>query len=160
MQDLVDTLSGLLKAKGMKLACAESCTGGLLSATITNKSGASDIFERGFITYSNESKVEMLGVSEEIIKQHGAVSAETASSMAKGALKNSQAQLSVSITGIAGPDGGSTQKPVGLVYFGYALKDGSSGSLEGHFEGKREEIQARAVIEALKHLISILQESA
>ena len=116
MQDLVKSLATLLLDKNMKLVTAESCTGGLLAATITHKAGATQIFDRGFITYSNASKCEELGVTEETISLHGAVSAQTAEAMASGALKNSKANIAVSITGVAGPDGGSDKKPVGMVW--------------------------------------------
>ena len=129
MQDLVEHLSILLAEKGWKIVAAESCTGGLLAAAITHRPGSSQIFERGFVTYSNEAKMECLGVSAETLEKYGAVSDQTAEEMALGALKHSKADLAISITGIAGPDGGSHNKPVGLVYFGYALKGGSSGSL-------------------------------
>jgi nicotinamide-nucleotide amidase len=157
MQDLIEHLTALLKKKKFKLVTAESCTGGLLAATLTHRSGASEIFERGFITYSNESKTELLNVAEDILKKQGAVSAETAEAMATGALQNSRANLAVSITGIAGPDGGTAEKPVGLVYFGYALKGGSVGAIEHKFQGSREEIQSHATMTALKHLISVLE---
>ncbi len=156
MQDLVETLTDLLKSKNMKLVTAESCTGGLLATSITHRAGASEVFERGFITYSNESKHDLLDVSNVLLDSYGAVSAEVAQSMAQGALKNSKADLAVSITGIAGPDGGTDKKPVGTVFFGYALKGGSAGSLEHHFEGTREKIQSIATITALKHLIRVL----
>lgn len=158
MQDLVDQLGKLMMEKNMMLATAESCTGGLLSATITQKPGSSKFFERGFVTYSNEAKMELLGVSKETLEKQGAVSPETADAMAQGALNNSRAHLAVSITGIAGPDGGTEEKPVGLVYFGFALKEGSAGSVESRFEGSRKEIQVQATVTALKHLISILEE--
>ena len=158
MQGLVNKLADLLIEKDIKLVSAESCTGGLLSATITHRAGASKIFERGYVTYSNEAKIEILNVSPLTLDQYGAVSAEVAKEMAFGALQKSCADLSVSITGIAGPDGGSEEKPVGLVYFGYALKGGSNGSLEKHFEGERQEIQVQSTITALKHLISVLEE--
>ena len=157
MQDLVDKLSELLKKKEMMLVTAESCTGGLLAATMTHKPGSSAVFERGFVTYSNTAKTEELGVSEDILSQYGAVSTQTAQLMATGALENSSADLSVSITGIAGPDGGSEKKPVGLVCFGYALKGGSSGSIEQRFEGSREEIRTQATVTALQHLITVLE---
>lgn len=157
MQDLVDQLTSLLTAKNMMLVTAESCTGGLLSATITHKAGASNIFERGFITYSNDAKTELLGVPATLLEQHGAVSEEVAEAMAKGALENSNAGLAVSITGVAGPDGGSDEKPVGTVFFGYALKEGSSGALEHHFEGERKVVQVQAATTALKSLITILE---
>lgn len=157
MNDLVEQLMFLLKEKNMKLATAESCTGGMLAATITHKAGASHVFERGFVTYSNDSKMEMLGVPKQMIDMNGAVSAQVAEAMARGALKNSHAHLGVSITGIAGPEGGTPQKPVGTVFMGYALKNGSAGSVHNEFTGSRQEIQAHSVHEALKHLIFILQ---
>jgi PncC family amidohydrolase len=157
MQDLVEHLAKLLKEKNMMLVTAESCTGGLLAATLTHRSGTSQFFERGFVTYSNEAKIEELDVGPTIIENYGAVSAETAEAMAVGALQNSRAHLAVSITGIAGPDGGSAKKPVGLVYFGYALKGGSCGSVEYHFEGNRADIQTSATMTALKHLITVLE---
>lgn len=156
MQDLVEQLSGLLQRKNMLLVTAESCTGGLLAATITHRPGTSKIFDRGFVTYTNEAKMEMLGVPKEVIDNHGAVSTECAEAMAKGALTHSHAHLSVSVTGIAGPDGGTETKPVGLVYFGYALKGGSSGSIKQLFEGDRMHVQSLAVMTALKHLIQVL----
>ncbi len=159
MQDLVEKLSTLLKQKKLKLVTAESCTGGLLSATITHRAGASEVFDRGFITYSNEAKHELLAVPLETLNAHGAVSAQTAEAMAEGALKNSRAGLAISITGIAGPSGGSHEKPIGLVYFGYTLKGGSTGSTKEIFEGSREEIQVQAVITAMKNLISVLEKS-
>ena len=157
MQDLVDELIALLLARGFKLVTAESCTGGLLSAAITEKSGASEIFERGFITYSNEAKVEELEVPEDIIKQYGVVSSETAQAMAVGALKNSHTDIAVSITGIAGPDGGSEEKPVGLVYIGVALKNGLTETFGYVFEGNRTEIRTQTVESALQHSIDILE---
>lgn len=141
----------------MTLTTAESCTGGLLSATITHKAGASKIFDRGFITYSNESKTELLGVPKEIIAEQGAVSGGVAQTMAEGALKNSRASIAVSITGIAGPDGGTDEKPVGLVYFGYAMRDGPVGSMQKKFTGSRTKIQSQAVQTAIKQLINILR---
>lgn len=158
MQDLVQTLRNLLEAKNMTLVTAESCTGGLIAATMTHKSGASKVFDRGFITYSNQSKIDLLNVNELLLEQHGAVSAEVAQTMAQGALNNSQADLAVSVTGIAGPAGGTEEKPVGLVYFGYALKGGSAGSIQHNFEGSREKIQSNATITAIKHLITVLSE--
>lgn len=157
MQDLVEKLAALLKENKMMLVTAESCTGGLLAATMTHKPGASEVFERGFVTYSNEAKHEELGVPEDTLEKYGAVSAETAEIMAKGALDNSHAGIAVSITGIAGPDGGTDKKPVGLVFFGYALKGGSCGSVEYKFEGNREQIRVTATMTALKHLISVLE---
>jgi nicotinamide-nucleotide amidase len=157
MHDLIETLSRALKEKGIKLVTAESCTGGLLAAAITHKPGASDIFDCGFITYTNQSKMNLLGVPEVVLSSFGAVSGETAEAMAKGALKNSNAALAVSITGIAGPGGGTDKKPVGTVFFGYALKNGSTGSIECHFKGNREQIRTAAATNALEHLLTVLE---
>ncbi|KFB09986.1 CinA family protein [Nitratireductor basaltis] len=110
-----------LQQRGLMLATAESCTGGLVAGAITDINGASEVLDRGFVTYTNEAKVEMLGVDPQTIKQHGAVSKECAREMADGALRNSHADIAVSITGIAGPGGGSPDKPVGLVWFGLAV---------------------------------------
>jgi nicotinamide-nucleotide amidase len=112
-----------LRKRGLRCAAAESCTGGLVSGLLTSIPGSSDVFDRGFITYSNEAKQEMLGVPGSIIKEHGAVSANCAEAMARGALQNSMADIAVSITGVAGPGGGSEAKPVGLVYFSVAVKN-------------------------------------
>ena len=122
LTDLAIKTLGKLRAVHMLCATAESCTGGLVAALLTSIAGSSDTVERGFVTYSNQAKQDMLGVEHSIILQHGAVSAETAQAMAKGALENSCADIAVSITGIAGPGGGSKDKPVGLVYLAVATK--------------------------------------
>jgi len=160
MQDLVSQLAAKLKEKNIMIVTAESCTGGLLSTALTHPAGASAYFDRGFITYSNEAKQEQLNVSKKIIIDYGAVSAPTAEMMAKGALENSNAGISISVTGIAGPDGGTPEKPVGTVIFGYALKGGSSGSIEHLFQGSRQQIQTQSVITALKSLIKILGDTS
>ena len=126
-QDYIDRASELLvlcRERGLRIATAESCTGGLIAALFTEIAGSSDVFERGFVTYSNDAKNEMLGVFKKTIQQYGAVSPQTASSMASGALENSCADISIAVTGIAGPGGGSAEKPVGLVYLAAARKDG------------------------------------
>jgi nicotinamide-nucleotide amidase len=120
LTDLAIQTLDMLRAAKMRCATAESCTGGLVAALLTSIAGSSDVVERGFVTYSNDAKQEMLSVPPSIITEHGAVSAETAIAMAKGALANSKADISVSITGIAGPGGGSDAKPVGLVYLSVA----------------------------------------
>ncbi len=160
MQDLVEKLSTMLKEKGMKMATAESCTGGLLAAAMTYRPGSSEVFDSGFVTYSNEAKTSLLKVPEQMITMNGAVSAQTAEAMARGAVNNPQANIAVSITGVAGPGGGSENKPVGLVYIGYAIEDGKKGSVECHFEGSREEIRAQAATTALQKLIEVLEEDA
>lgn len=134
--------------RNLKLATAESCTGGLLAALFTEIAGASDVFERGFVTYSNQAKIELLGVPADIIAAYGAVSAETANAMADGALKNSHADIAISTTGIAGPGGGSADKPVGLVYIGIANRN-SSRSSHNIFIGSRDEVRMQAVAAAI-----------
>lgn len=141
-------------AAGRLVAVAESCTGGLVAAAITEISGSSAVLERGFVTYSNEAKKELLDVPAETIEACGAVSAECAEAMAKGALANSRAQVAVSITGIAGPGGGSAAKPVGMVCFGKALADGSVKVHVRQFgAGTRAEIRAQAAVVALELLL-------
>jgi nicotinamide-nucleotide amidase len=120
--DEAATLLDLLRARELKLATAESCTGGLIAAILTEVPGSSDVFERGFVTYSNEAKAEMLGVPAALIKEHGAVSEEVARAMAEGALRNSRTDIAVSVTGVAGPGGGSAEKPVGLVHLAAARR--------------------------------------
>ena len=119
--DLADALLQACQQRGIMLATAESCTGGMIIAALTDIAGSSTVVDRGFITYSNEAKTEMLGVSAATLEAHGAVSRETAVEMAQGALTRSRAGLTLAVTGIAGPGGGSTEKPVGLVWFGIAL---------------------------------------
>ena len=115
----------LLRATGLKLATAKSCTGGLIAGAITEIAGSSDVFDRGFVTYSNEAKAEMLGVPPALIAAHGAVSPEVAMAMAEGALRHSRADVAVAVTGVAGPGGGTTSKPVGLVYLCAARSGGA-----------------------------------
>lgn len=120
--ELADHFLKACKRSGILAATAESCTGGLIIAAMTDIPGSSSMVDRGFVTYSNEAKMEMLGVSEQTLGEHGAVSPETAGEMAEGALKHSRAGIALAVTGVAGPDGGSADKPVGLVWFGLALK--------------------------------------
>jgi len=146
----------LYRARGWKIATAESCTGGLVAAALTDIAGSSDVVDCGFVTYSNEAKQAMLGVPLATLKRHGAVSSETATAMAVGALKNSQADVVVAITGIAGPGGGSKQKPVGLVHFAAASRDGRRIARSRRY-GKigRRRVRQRSVAEAfdlLRHL--------
>jgi nicotinamide-nucleotide amidase len=146
----------LSRARGLKIATAESCTGGLVAAALTDVAGSSDVVDRGFVTYSNAAKQAMLGVPAVTLKRYGAVSAETAAAMAKGALKNSLADLAVAITGIAGPGGGSKDKPVGLVYFAAAKRGGSSVARSRHY-GKigRGKVRTLSVAQALELLLSL-----
>lgn len=143
--------------KGVMIAAAESCTGGLLTGALTDIPGSSAVVERGFVTYTNEAKADMLHVATTTLEQHGAVSDQTAAAMAEGAVIHSRAQLAVSLTGIAGPGGGSAQKPVGLVHFGVCGPHGTH--VEHHvFSGERSEVRLQAVQYALSLLIHTLQE--
>ncbi len=149
---LAETVLARCRAKKWTLATAESCTGGLVAAALTDIAGASDVVERGFVTYSNRAKSELLGVPAELIARHGAVSAETAAAMAAGALAKAPVDLAVAVTGIAGPSGGSPDKPVGLVYFGLARRGGKSHTERKIFKGDRAEIRRAATLRALELL--------
>lgn len=156
LQSAERLLADLVDAK-LKLAAAESCTGGLVSALFTDIAGSSAVFERGFVVYSNEAKRDMLGVPGDLIADHGAVSEQVAIAMAEGAVKNSRAQLAVSITGIAGPDGGTPVKPVGLVHFGAHLKGGITLHEERRFGSiGREAIRLKSVETALELIRKLL----
>ncbi len=159
--DLIGAARALLdlcRTKELTLAAAESCTGGLLAATLTDIPGSSDVFDRGFVTYSNAAKQEMLGVPAAILAAHGAVSRETAEAMVQGALVHSSASLAVSITGIAGPGGGAPGKPVGLVHLAAAARDGRPVHQQQHFgEIGRTQVRRAAVLQALAMLRSLAQ---
>jgi nicotinamide-nucleotide amidase len=144
------------RARGVMVTTAESCTGGLVSASLTDIAGSSDVFERGFVTYTNAAKQTMLGVPAETIAAHGAVSAETAAAMARGALAHSQAQIAVSITGVAGPGGGSAEKPVGLVHLAAAASNGNALHRERRYGPiGRMAIRQHAVLDALEMLLEL-----
>jgi nicotinamide-nucleotide amidase len=146
----------LFRARGLKIATAESCTGGLVAGALTEIAGSSDVVDRGFVTYSNEAKEAMLGVPSATLARHGAVSAETAAAMAAGALKNSSADIVVAITGIAGPGGGSQQKPIGLVHFAAASRDGRSVARERRYgDIGRQSVRQQSVAEALDLLAAL-----
>jgi nicotinamide-nucleotide amidase len=153
--DLCAQLAQALLARGWMLATAESCTGGLIAAACTDLSGSSNWFERGFVTYSNEAKVQMLGVDDQLIARHGAVSEVVARAMAIGAVRQSRAQVSVAVTGVAGPTGGSPEKPVGTVWFGFQV-DGQLSSETCRFDGDRAEVRAATVRHALQRLLQLL----
>ncbi len=139
--------------EGLTIATAESCTGGRIGAALTDVPGSSAVFERGFITYSNEAKMEMLGVRPALIVSHGAVSGEVAKAMARGALAGSSADIAVSVTGIAGPDGGNAEKPVGLVWFGLATRNAPARAERRVFaHGSRDFVRTKAVETALAFL--------
>jgi len=146
-------LLDLCRRKQLKIAAAESCTGGLVAATLTEIAGSSDVFERGFVTYSNEAKQAMLGVSGTTLASHGAVSRETALEMAKGALAHAPAELAVSITGIAGPGGAVAGKPVGLVHLAAASRGGELAHRERRYgDIGRAQVRRAAVVDALAML--------
>ena len=141
---------------GRRLATAESCTGGMVAARLTDIAGSSDVVERGFVTYSNEAKIELLGVSAELIQHYGAVSAQVARAMAEGALAHSRADIAISITGIAGPGGAVPGKPVGLVYLAVASKGRDTKAERQHFDGDRPAVRGAALERALELLDSAL----
>lgn len=138
------------RAAGVMVATAESCTGGLIAATLTAIAGSSDVVERGFVTYSNDAKTELVGVDPRLIRAHGAVSEPVARAMAEGAIAQSRAHVAISVTGVAGPGGGSPAKPVGLVWFGCARWGGPTVSLSHVFPGDRTDIRRATVAEALR----------
>jgi len=155
VNQLARKLGEALKAKGWKLATAESCTGGWVAMEATAIAGSSDWFERGFVTYSNEAKRELLGVQDVTLVKHGAVSEQTAREMAAGALGRSHAQVALAVTGIAGPAGGSAQKPVGTVCFAWAV--GSNIRSETRrFDGDRESVRRQSVVRALEGALESL----
>lgn len=159
---LTQQLAQILLAKGFKIAVAESCTGGLLAAHLTSLAGSSDWFERGFVTYSNQAKEESISVPKELIERYGAVSEEVAKAMAEGVLKNSLAQVSVAITGIAGPGGGSANKPVGMVCFAWGMRTNDliqTRSQTKRFSGDRESIREQACVYAIESLLTQLTAS-
>lgn len=152
---LCERLAQALLARGWMLATAESCTGGMIAAACTDLSGSSNWFERGFVTYSNAAKQELLGVDPALIAQHGAVSEVVVRAMAFGAVRHSQAQVSVAVTGIAGPTGGSPQKPVGTVWFGFQV-DGRLTSETRRFDGDRAAVREATVVHALERLLQLI----
>ena len=145
-----------LKQSGMRICCAESCTGGMIAAAITDIAGSSAVFSRGFVTYSNQAKINMLGVKPETLTLYGAVSGQTVSEMASGAITASEdeADFAVAVSGIAGPDGGTVEKPVGLVYI-CVLKKGEVGQVSRYvFDGDRQSVRTQTVENALKTIRS------
>lgn len=159
---LTQQLAQILLAKGFKIALAESCTGGLLAVQLTSLAGSSDWFERGFVTYSNQAKEESIGVPKELIERHGAVSEEVARAMAEGVLNHSLAQISAAITGIAGPGGGSANKPVGMVCFAWGIQVDDqiqTRSQTKQFSGDRQSIREQACVYAIESLLEQLTAS-
>jgi nicotinamide-nucleotide amidase len=162
--DIVDAAKRLLdicKRKNLTVATAESCTAGLVAGTLTEIPGTSSILDRGFVTYSNQAKQDMVGVSAATLKAHGAVSKETAEEMARGALAHSPVDLAVSVTGIAGPDGGTAEKPVGLVHFGAASRAGRLVHVEKRFgDIGRTEVRKQSVLQAFRMLHDLAEGEA
>jgi nicotinamide-nucleotide amidase len=152
---LCGLVANSLTAKGLKLVTAESCTGGLISAACTDLAGSSAWFERGFVTYSNDAKMELLGVEARVLRRAGAVCEGVARAMVVGALAHSHAQVAVAVTGVAGPTGGSPAKPVGTVWFGFAVP-GQVLAEKCHFEGDRAAVRAATVQHAFARLVQLL----
>lgn len=154
--NMAPKLADLLRERQWMLATAESCTGGMIAAACTDLSGSSEWFERGFVTYSNEAKVELLGVDAQMIAAHGAVSELVARAMAFGAVRHSRARVSVSVTGVAGPTGGTPEKPVGTVWFAFMV-DGRLSSEMQRFDGDRAAVRRQTVEHALQQLVQRLE---
>ncbi len=157
MDTLAAQVGGSLESHGLMLATAESCTGGGVAQAITDVAGSSAWFERGFVTYSNQSKQQMLGVRESTLKQHGAVSEMTVREMVAGALERSSAQVALAVSGIAGPDGGTAEKPVGTVWFAWGSRNGETCARRYQLDGNRAEVRAQAVRIALQGIIALLE---
>ena len=155
MNDLARKVGRRLRAAGAMLVTAESCTGGWVSEVVTSVSGSSRWFERGFVTYSDAAKRQMLGVNKKTLRKHGAVSQETAREMAKGALKRSRGTIAVAVTGVAGPTGGSAAKPVGTVCFSWRTEKTSRSETQ-HFKGDRESVRRQSVVRALEGVLELL----
>ena len=159
LYQLAECVGAALKAKGMMLATAESCTGGWIAQAVTAVPGSSEWFERGFVTYTYISKREMLGVKSATLDAHGAVSEQTVREMTAGALERSHAQVAVSVSGTAGPSGGTAQKPVGTVCFGWGTKNDGEGAVQTaikRFDGDRESVRRQAVVFALERVLAVV----
>ncbi len=156
---LVEDLARELLDRQWRCVTAESCTGGGIARALTELPGSSDWFERGFVTYSNEAKREMLGVAGQTLERYGAVSEQTAQEMAEGALRYSRGQAAVSVTGVAGPSGGSAAKPVGMVVFAWAVRDGPTTTRVRRFDGDRGRVREASVEQALEGLLVRLRQA-
>lgn len=154
-RELARSLIDALRARGWHCATAESCTGGGVAAAITDIAGSSDVFDRGFVTYSNAAKTQMLGVDPALIETHGAVSEEVAAAMAAGALARSEASCAVAVTGVAGPGGGTAAKPVGMVCFGWAAEGRMAMAETARFGGDRVAVRRASVVQALARLLEL-----
>lgn len=160
MENALEQLILQLKKRRLTISVAESCTGGLVAQLLTENAGASDYFDSGFVTYNAAAKIHMLGVQEAVIKSSGEVSRHVVSAMAEGAIQNSQANLALAITGIAGPTGGTTEKPVGMVWIGWAGKNYQTDSKCFHFKGDRRSIRQQAAEAAMHGMVHYLVKNA
>ncbi len=156
MKTLLGKLSGAMRAKGFKLATAESCTGGWIAKSITDLPGSSDWFDLGIVSYSNETKQNLLQVKPDTLARHGAVSEPVVREMVEGVLQLSRAEVAMSVSGIAGPGGGSVGKPVGTVWFGWCLRGQPAQAALCHFDGDREQVRRQAVVFALEGVLQRL----
>lgn len=156
LDSLAESVGARLQAAGLLLACAESCTGGWVAQAVTAVAGSSEWFDRGFVTYSNAAKQEMLDVATETLDRFGAVSEETARSMAAGALARSRADIALAVTGVAGPTGGTPAKPVGMVCFAWVRRNGATASDTRRFAGNREQVRHASVVAALEGILDRL----
>jgi nicotinamide-nucleotide amidase len=154
---LLTKVASLLTERKWRMATAESCTGGWIAKCCTDLQGSSDWFDRGYVTYSNDSKVEMLGVCREMLLSEGAVNAEVAASMAQGARLRAGVDVALAVTGIAGPGGGSSEKPVGMVWFAWSVQGGNDRNEVRYFAGDRDSIRRQTVTHALQGLLTLLQ---
>lgn len=154
--DLAERVGRALESRGLMIATAESCTGGWIAEAITMVPGSSAWFERGFVTYTYISKREMLGVGGDTLENHGAVSEEVVREMAEGAIARSHAQIAVSVSGVAGPSGGSPEKPVGTVCFAWAVRRGATATSTQHFSGDRASVRRQSVVFALERVLESL----
>ncbi len=157
LENLVQAVSRLLLQRDLMLVTAESCTGGAVAAIMTELAGSSQWFERGFVTYSNNAKQELLGVQTSTLENYGAVSEQTAREMAEGALRHSHSRVALAVTGIAGPDGGSVDKPVGMVCFAWCLLGQKASSATEYFSGNRRSIREKAATHVLEKLLPLLE---
>ena len=156
--DLAERVGRALESRGVMIATAESCTGGWIAEAITMVPGSSAWFERGFVTYTYISKREMLGVGGDTLETHGAVSEDVVREMAEGAIARSHAQVAVAVSGVAGPGGGSPEKPVGTVCFAWSIRRGATETSTQHFDGDRESVRRQSVLFALSRVLALLEE--
>ena len=159
LRDLAVRVGAVLRERGRRLATAESCTGGWIAKVVTDIAGSSAWFERGFVTYSNAAKAELLGVHETALTEHGAVSGETVTAMAEGALARSRADTALAVSGIAGPGGGTPDKPVGTVWIAWSTKGGATRCRRYAFGGDRKAVRRQSAVAALEGLLDVLRET-